>query len=151
VLREFRRRSATGRSDRATRRLWRRRTTPRLRGPSMKARTAFDTGLRNATSGQTEGILNLHQCRIDEIARGGARSLLQSAGAGARTGFALGGARRTYSAGPFTFPMTACPPSLTWTCSTRTNCEPPFPKGAARSRPPAQVAVDRNPERLRSL
>jgi hypothetical protein len=41
VLREFRRRSATGRSDRAARRLWRRRTTPRLRGPSMKARTAL--------------------------------------------------------------------------------------------------------------
>jgi hypothetical protein len=25
-----------------------------------------------------------------------------------------------------TFPMMACPPSFTWTCSTRTTCEPPF-------------------------
>src|SRR3977135_2832611 len=34
----------------------------------------------------------------------------------------------THYVAPRTFPITACPPSCTCTCSTRTNCEPPFLK-----------------------
>ena len=33
----------------------------------------------------------------------------------------------------FTLPMTACPPSFTWTCSTRTNCCPPLRRRRART------------------
>jgi hypothetical protein len=33
--------------------------------------------------------------------------------------------------GFFTLPMTACPPSFTWTCSTRTYCCPPLRKRAS--------------------